>query len=68
MLGYKVEGKTIKGDNTTSSVRSLSVTSINQGSTKPVHDLLQEELERKSVKILCSNQTKNRRLPPNMVS
>ena len=72
MLGYR-EGKKklVENTNTTtcSSLKSSSAAS-KTGSIKPspvpVHDLIQEELEKRAVKILsCSN---TRRLPQHLVT
>ena len=70
MLGYREGGKTFEEITTCSSVKSVSLTSKN-GSIQqflhvPVHDLIQEELERRAVKILSHSQTK--RLPQHLVS
>ena len=61
MLGYSEGGKKQEENTTCSSVISSSVTSKN-GSLKPVlvpvHDLIQEELERRAVKILSNSRAK----------
>ena len=68
MLGYSEGGKKQEENTTCSSVKSSSVTSKN-GSLKPVlipvHDLIQEELERRAVKILSNSRAK---LPRHLVS
>lgn len=68
MLGYSEGGKKQEEITTCSSVISSSVTSKN-GSLKPVlvpvHDLIQEELERRAVKILSNSRAK---LPIHLVS
>ena len=60
MLGYREGGKPIEGITTCPSVKSSSSKngSIQPLLHVPVHDLIQEELERRAVKILSHSQTK----------
>ena len=60
MLGYREEGKSPEGITTCPSVKSSSskTGSIQPLLHVPVHDLIQEELERRAVKILSHSQTK----------
>ena len=66
MLGYREGGNTLEENTTRSSVKSCSVAS-KTGASKhlPVHDLIQEELERRAVKTLSNSHT---RLPIHLVS
>ena len=66
MLGYREEGNKLAENTTRSSVKSCSVTS-KTGTPKVllVHDLIQEELERRAVKILSNSHS---RLPIHLVS
>ena len=66
MLGYREGGNKLEENATRSSVKSRSVTSKTCAS-KPllVHDLIQEELERRAVKTLSNSHT---RLPIHLVS
>ena len=66
MLGYREEGNKQAENTTRSSVKSCSVNSKTGGSKPPlVHDLIQEELERRAVKTLSNSHT---RLPIHLVS
>ena len=68
MLGYREEGNKQAENTTRSSVKSCSVNSkTGTVASKPplVHDLIQEELERRAVKTLSNSHT---RLPIHLVS
>ena len=66
MLGYREEGNKQAENTTRSSVKSCSVNSKTVASKPPlVHDLIQEELERRAVKTLSNSHT---RLPIHLVS